>query len=281
MKHHAPKQHALKRQALKRYVLVPIAFAAALVAAAPAFAQRASLADRVAVLEQRAADNQGNIDLLNQLTALRSEVQALRSQIEELQQQNEQLKTSSRNQYLDLDGRLNRIEGGALPAAPGMIETPGASTGQAAPAVRDTPPTIHGDPGSLSQMGDERGAYEAAFGALRSGDYAESARRFQQFLVDFPAGSYAPNARYWLGESYYVTQDYALALEQFQSLVQQYPTHDKTPGSLLKIGLSQYGLNDLDAAEATLARVGQQYPGTDAARTAEDRLHAIQLARLR
>lgn len=261
-------------------LLAPIAFAAALVAAAPAFAQRPSLADRLAVLEQRAADNQGNIDLLNQLTALRTEVQALRAQIEELQQQNEQLKATSRNQYLDLDGRLNRIEGGIAPALPGVLEAPAAAPAPA-PAVRDTPPRIHGDPGSLSQMADERGAYEAAFDALRSGQYEESARRFQQFLVDFPAGTYAPNARYWLGESYYVTREYALALEQFELLVRQYPTHDKTPGSLLKVGLSQYGLNDLDAAEATLSRVGQQYPGTDAARTAEDRLHAIQIARLR
>ncbi|TDK20494.1 tol-pal system protein YbgF [Luteimonas aestuarii] len=265
-------------------ILAPIACAAALVAAAPAFAQRASLADRVAVLEQRAADNQGNIDLLNQLTALRTEVQALRAQVEELQQQNEQLRTTSQHQYLDLDGRLERLEGGAMPpaAAGGQPALPPPASATS-PAARDPGPTIHGDPGSLSQMqvADERAAYEAAFDALRSGQYEESARRFQQFLTQFPSGSYAPNARYWLGESYYVTQDYARALEQFQTLVRQHPTHDKTPGSVLKIGLSQYGLNDLDAAEATLARVGQQYPGTDAARTAEDRLHAIQISRLR
>jgi tol-pal system protein YbgF len=267
-----------------RSFLVPIAFAAALVAAAPASAQRPSLADRIAILEQRAADNQGNIDLLNQLTALRTEVQALRAQVEELQQQNEQLRTTSQHQYLDLDGRLERLEGGgALPPAASGGVGPAPANPPAAPPVREPAPTIRGDAGSLSQMqvADERAAYEAAFDALRSGRYEESASRFQQFLAQFPSGTYAPNARYWLGESFYVTQNYAQALEQFQALVQRYPTHDKTPGSLLKIGLSQYGLNDLDAAEATLARVGQQYPGTDAARTAEDRLHAIQISRLR
>ena len=268
-----------------RSFFVPIAFAAAFVAAAPASAQRPSLADRIAVLEQRAADNQGNIDLLNQLAALRTEVQALRAQVEELQQQNEQLRTTSQHQYLDLDGRLERLEGGGAPppAASGAVPAPASPPAATAPAVREPPPTIHGDAGSLSQMqvADERAAYEAAFDALRSGRYEESASRFQQFLAQFPSGTYAPNARYWLGESYYVTQNYAQALEQFQALVQRYPTHDKTAGSLLKIGLSQYGLNDLDAAEATLARVGQQYPGTDAARTAEDRLHAIQISRLR
>src|SRR6476661_10315696 len=87
--------------------------------AAPAMAQRASLAERVAALEQQAANNQGNVDLLNQVTTLRSDVQSLRAQIEDLQHQNEQLRQASHDQYLDLDGRLTRIEGGAAaPAEP-------------------------------------------------------------------------------------------------------------------------------------------------------------------
>ena len=264
-------------------ILVPIAFAAALVAAAPASAQRASLADRVAVLEQRAADNQGNVDLLNQLTQLRTEVQALRAQIEELQQQNEQLKSSNRSQYLDLDGRLNRLEGaGVAPAASGQVPaaTAAPSVPAAATAPRDTPPRVHGDRGLIANTADERTAYETAFDALKTGRYADSAQLFQSFLQTYPEGVYAPNARYWLGESYYVTQNYALAREQFEALITRYPTHDKTPGALLKVGLSQYGLRDLDGAESTLSKVAAQYPGTDAARTAEDRLHAIQLARV-
>ncbi len=130
-------------------------------------------------------------------------------------------------------------------------------------------------------MADERGAYEQAFDALKNGRYDESAQLFQAFLQQYPQGSYAPNALYWLGESYYVTENYPLAREQFQALIERYPTHDKTPGALLKVGLSQYGMQDLDGAEATLAEVGTQYPGTDAARTAADRLRAIQLSRLR
>ena len=97
-----------------------IALALALAASvhgAPAFAQRASLADRVAALEQRAASNQGNVDLLNQVNALKTEVSQLRAQIEELQQQAAQAQSTARAQYLDLDGRLNRLEG-SPPTAP-------------------------------------------------------------------------------------------------------------------------------------------------------------------
>src|SRR5690606_37158174 len=82
-------------------------------AAMPASAQRASLADRIAVLEQQAANNRGNVDLLNQVNQIKNVLQAQRSQLEELQRKLEQMEFSGRAQYLDLDGRLNRIESGA------------------------------------------------------------------------------------------------------------------------------------------------------------------------
>ena len=267
-----------------RKLMIATVFAATLVAAAPANAQRASLADRVAVLEQGAANNQANVDLLNQVTQLKSEVQALRAQIEDLQQAGEQGKQASRAQYLDLDGRLNRLEGGGAPAATRPAGSPPAGPATTPPpavSVREPAPAIHGDAGTLAKGADERGAYDAAFDALKAGQYEQSAQRFQAFLVRFPSGVYAPNALYWLGESHYVTQNYQLALQQFQALLERYPTHDKTPGAMLKVGLAQIGLKQLDAAERTLAAVVSSYPGTDAARTAADRLAAIQLGRLR
>lgn len=265
---------------------ISLLVAAVLIAAAPAAAQqRQSLADRVASLEQQASNNQGNVDLLNQITQLKNEVQALRSQIEELQQQNMQFKDGNRSQYLDLDGRLNRLEGGGAaatraPVAPPAIapartnRVPGADTS-------GSDPTVYGDASAVAKSADERGAYNAAFDTLKAGRYADASREFQSFLQAYPSGSYAPNALYWLGESYYVTGNYPLAQEQFQSLLGRYPTHDKAPGAMLKVGLAQYGLKDLDAAERTLTAVSQQYPGSDAARTADDRLRAIQLARVR
>lgn len=246
--------------------------------AAPALAQRASLADRVAALERRANDSQANLDLLNQINQLKTELAALRSQVEELQQQSEQAQSTARAQYLDLDGRLNRLEAGGAPApAPSDLPAPpetGAANPQAAASNN-----ISASSGAVAApvAADERASYEAAFDVLKAGRYDESANAFQRFLQQHPDGAYAPNARYWLGESYYVTQNYDLALEQFKLLYERYPDHDKAPGALLKIGLSQYGLKQMDEAQATLTEVTQKYPGSDAARTAEDRLRAIAL----
>ncbi len=261
----------------------------ALIFAAPVSAQRVSTGDRLTALEQQLTSmRSGNLDLLNQVGELKTEVQSLRAQIEELQQQLDQQKQTGRTQYLDLDGRLNRLESG--PAPPDALPTPSASipatvTPSAAivppPAVQDTPPRVYGDAATLGKSVDERSAYNTAFDALKAGRYSESARMFQAFLDAHPNGAYGPNAMYWLGESYYVTQNYALAQEQFQNLLDRHATHDKAAGALLKVGLCQYGLRQLDAAEATLGQVLARYPGSEAARTADDRLRAIQLSRVR
>jgi tol-pal system protein YbgF len=280
----------------RRIPLIAV-FVLACAIAVPAQAQRVSTADRLAALEQQlTAMRSGNLDLLNQLGELKSEMQVQRAQIEELQQKLEQQAQSGRSQYLDLDSRVERLESGAAGAAP-VVDTPATlpSTGAAptlparpatgstpaTPAYQDTPPRVYGDAATLGTGVDERNAYNAAFETLKAGRYADAARMFQGFLDAHPAGTYAPNALYWLGESYYVTQNYALAQAQFQGLIDRYPTHDKASGALLKVGLCQQGLRQLDAAEATYNQVLGRYPGTEAARVADDRLRAIQLLKVR
>ncbi len=244
--------------------------AAAMLLASPlAMAQRASLADRVAALEARGAGDQDGVALVNQVSALQAEVQALRGQLEELQQQLEQAKQGQRVQYLDLSGRLDRLEGGA--------QAPASATQPVEPVAAAVPPVAPPAP-PVAVAQDEQGAYAHAFEALKGGDYVESARRLRDFLAAFPAGQLAPNALYWLGESYYVTQNYALAADQFRTLLDRYPANDKAPGALLKLGLAQYGLRQDEAAMATLRQVAQRYPGSDAARIADDRLRSMQLA---
>ncbi|HYG04874.1 MAG TPA: tol-pal system protein YbgF [Stenotrophomonas sp.] len=264
-------------------VITTLAVAATLVVAAPVHAQRASLADRVAVLEAQANNSQANTDLLNQLQELRSTVQNLQSTVEQLQHENEQLKQTSKDQYLDLDGRLNRLEGtgGAMPPLP-PATTPAPAPAKpaarpAAASATERAPSVHGDPGALAASGDERTSYNVAFDALKNGKYDDSAQLFQSFLELYPNGVYTPNALYWLGESYYATRNFQLAEAQFRDLLARYPTHDKAAGGLLKLGLSQYGEGDTRSAEQTLQQVISQYPGSDAARVAQDRLNSIQL----
>ena len=246
--------------------------AAALVAAAPAQAQRASLADRVAAVEQQVFNTSANQDMLNQLQQLRLQMQEMQSTIEQLQNENEQLKQRARDQYLDLDGRLERLEGGqSSPVA--ANPTPAASSAPAASVAPSAAPA----PRPAAPSGEERVSYNVAFDALKAGRFADASELFLSFLELYPAGMYTPNALYWLGESYYAAGKYALAQQQFLDLLDRFPGHDKAAGGLLKLGLSQYNAGDATAAEATLLQVGQRYPGSDAARTAADRLRTLRL----
>lgn len=254
--------------------IISLMLAAAFMAAAPAQAQRASLGDRVASLEQQLLNTQANTDMLNQLQQLRSQLTEMQGAIEQLQHENEQLKQLNRAQFLDLDGRLERIEGGGstVPAA-----APTAAAPAAAPVASERAPTVRGDAGAMAATRDERTAYNVAFDALKAGRHADASEYFLSFLELYPSGVYAPNALYWLGESHYVAGQYGPAREQFEKLLLQYPTHDKAAGALLKIGLSQQAAGDLAAAETTLGQVGQRYPGSDAAVIARDRLRSLQL----
>jgi tol-pal system protein YbgF len=276
----------------------------------------------VARLEQQQAGGdsaQANIQLLNQISELQAEIASLRGMIEQQAFEIEGLSKRNRDQYIDLDSRINRIEGGASSGGPASAAPPPpaatsadgfsaeplpelqpaqAPSGDTATPVAefeepDVRAPVEGLVGTAALGGsdrsaavienvpgnpeDERRSYDAAFDELKEGRYAEAARRFQSFLQQYPSGEYAPNAQYWLGESYYVTQNYGIALDAFQRLLREFPDSIKSPDALLKLGYCQYELRQWDEAEATLNRVTQQYPDTTVARLAQGRLRAMRL----
>jgi tol-pal system protein YbgF len=259
--------------------------------AVPAHAQRESLAERVARLEQQQGGGQGSVELVNQINALQSQVQQLQGQNEELKHQLEQLKQQVRDQAIDTDSRLSKLEGkppGAVPAATnapannGQMQDIALGGGAAAAASNNTAPPPAAAPPAPSvpaNPADEKAAYDQAFAALKDGRYAESAKMFQGFLAQYPNGDLAPNAYYWLGESYYVTQNYPISLDAFNKLLAQYPNSQKASAALLKVGYCQYELKQWDQAETTLNQVVAKYPGTQEANLAQGRLRALKMER--
>ena len=280
---------------------VTAAFVAAVAFATPAHAQRMSLAERVSALEQQAQSHggaQGNVELVNQINALQAQVQTLQGQVEELRHQLEEMKNRSKEQYIDLDSQIGRLEGrnpaGAAPVNPAAATNngnmpdvtlsgsssappPQAQPQDSTPIASNTPIDSESPPPVAASPEDAKSAYDQAFAALKDGRYAESARRFQQFIQQYPTSDLTPNAYYWLGESYYVTQNYPISLDMFRKLLTQYPDSQKAPDAMLKIGYCQYELKQWDQAEATLNQVVQKYPNTTVASLAQGRLRALKL----
>jgi tol-pal system protein YbgF len=262
------------------------ALASAMLFAFPVLAQdsRLSLADRVARLEQQAQNrDQGGIGMVNQMQQLQSQVQQLQGQIEELQHHLQQLDDKNKAQYADIDARLGRLEGGSAGAGATAGSSPqaqantpaaaanGAVTGNAAASEPGNSPRTAADPATV------QAAYDVAFKAIRGGNYVEASRAFRSFIQQYPDSALAPNAWYWLGESYYATTNYPVALESFQRLLSQFPQSDKASDALLKVGYSQIELKQFDAARATLKTVTTRYPGSKVASLAQERLQRLQL----
>jgi tol-pal system protein YbgF len=281
-----------------------VAVLAAASSLAVAQSGRLSLADRVAVLEQRSSDNQANVELLNRITQLQAEVQTLRGLLEEQDYKLQEMQRLQRDQAIDFDQRIARLEGGGASSGasagsfmdapvepPATPSAPAGASDMSAPASAGIVDSVLDRPASSgasdavsstggSQVSDpaaERAAYDSAFDALKNGQYAEAARRFQGFLAQYPNGDYAPNAQYWLGESYYVTQNYQIALDSFERLLAQFPASNKAPDALLKVGYCHYELRNWAQAEDALNRAMRQYPDTTVARLAQGRLRALRL----
>lgn len=210
---------------------------------AAAAASRAELDERLARIE-KIVDNQALMEIAGQLAALEAEVRALRGSLEELQFALEGARQQQRDQYLDLDRRLQAVEAGAERLA------------QAAAAVGPDP----------------QADYQASFDLLKAGRYGEAQRGFEQFLAAYPQHDLAANAQYWLGEVHYVERDYEAALAAFERVLSAYPQARKASDALLKAGYCQYELRRYAAARVSLGRVTRDFAGTPAAQDAAQRL---------
>lgn len=239
---------------------------------APAFSQRASLADRVTALEQQAAgqtqsESQANIELLNKTTQMQDEIRLLRASIEQLQNDFDQARKTSREQYIDMDSRVNAIEN------PNAVDKPKPDATKPANAT-----SANAAPASAAASADEKQAYQLAYNSLiKQGDAVAASRLFQDFLQAYPNGKLAPNAWYWLGESYYLTQSYALALKSFTILNQQYPGSSKAADADLKIAYSHIEMKDIDTGKKELEQIIVKYPSSPVADLARGRLRGLSL----
>ncbi|KAB2899341.1 MAG: hypothetical protein F9K31_07820, partial [Dokdonella sp.] len=111
--------------ALRKLGATAAVLAAVAICTAPLQAQeRLSLSERVARLEQQANPQGGAVTLVNRIQDLQAQVQTLQGQVEELQHALDEARQRNKEQYIDLDSRLARLEGRApAPAAAGSAGT--------------------------------------------------------------------------------------------------------------------------------------------------------------
>jgi tol-pal system protein YbgF len=223
-----------------------------------------SLAQRLDALEAKSA---GLADLFRDVEQIKSDIAKLRGQYEVLTYELEQAQKRQRDLYLDLDGRVRKLEGG--PGAPGAAPSPGpppASGDAGAPAAAAAAPVA--DPAS------EQKSYDAALEAFKSGNFGAAVASFQAFIRAYPKSPLAPSAMYWAGNAQYAQREFRAAIATQRQLIATYPDSQKVPDALLNIASCQVELGEVPAARRTLEEVVAKYPTSEAATKARQRLSA-------
>jgi tol-pal system protein YbgF len=125
----------------------------------------------------------------------------------------------------------------------------------------------------------DRVSYERVLALFREGDLEGARRGFAEFLLQYPNSDLAPNARYWLGESYYGRKDYHKAIDAYDRVELDYPGSEKVPAAILKKGYAYLALKDKKRASSAFKQVVTLYPKSPEAGKASDKLAQLKEGR--
>lgn len=108
--------------------------------------------------------------------------------------------------------------------------------------------------------GTPKEQYTHALKLLRQTNYEQAEIVLAEFIATQGKHSLAGNARYWLGETFYVRADYEQAAQTFFQGYQASPTNVKAPDMLLKLGMSLGQLKKAAEACATFDKLSNDFP---------------------
>lgn len=132
----------------------------------------------------------------------------------------------------------------------------------------------HSENRSAALMAD-RESYERTLTRFKDGDLEGARQGFAEFLLQHPHSDLAPNARFWLGESYYGKKDFSRAIDAYDQVQLNHPASEKVPAALLKKGYAYLALKDRKKAASALKQVIDLYPRSPEANKAMDKLNQL------
>lgn len=189
--------------------------------------------------------SRNQIDFANQTETIKADIAKLRGQIEVLTYELEAAQKRQKDFYVDLDGRLRKLE---QPPAEAKTEVPRVD-----PAV-------------------ETRDYEAALAGLKASKFREAAVSFLAFIKTYPNSSLAASAHYWGAYAHAQAKDHAGAAELFGKFAAGWPGDERAAGALENRVASLEALKDLKGARAALEQLAEKYPNSDAGKKAKLRL---------
>ncbi len=175
-------------------------------------------------------------------------------QLQELTGQSQRRLTELRTQ---LEARAEQL---------GATGSPAAGTAPHGDSAVPAPPAAGN--ASADQM------YEASLAQLRRGSAATARLGFREMLRAYPGSDKAPDALYFIGESFR-TENADSAAAYYDQVARTYPQSPRAASALYNLGLLNERAKRNPAARDAYQRVVQTYPNSDEAALARDRLKAL------
>jgi len=150
------------------------------------------------------------------------------------------------------------------------LEARGAQIESAPAAPGDTAAPVDGGAGNASadQM------YEASLAQLRRGSLSTARLGLREMLRTHPTSERAPDALYFIGQSY-ASENPDSAAAYYGQVAEKYPQSPRAASAVYNLGLLAERRKDTPRAREAFQRVVQSYPQSDEAALARDRLKAL------
>jgi len=171
----------------------------------------------------------------------------------------------------------------AQPTQPGQAQ-PGQSTPNTAAGVDSGRVSGGGTPSATTAGATPSGGagtpgpnelYQLALDQLRRGSTGAARTALSDLLKQYPNSDVAPDAQFYVADSYDREGNTAAADSVYQLVVQRYPSSERAPTALYKHGLTLITAGKMQAARAALQQVVSKYPRSDEAVLAKDRLRTL------
>ncbi len=227
----------------------------------------ATLDERVGKLEKKLS-GEGQVEMLNRMEQLQSDVLRLRGEVEELTHQLESVKQQQKDMYQDLDRRLQAGASSAQQAG-GQTETP--VTEQEQPTAPPAPPIQRQAPAPASTPGAQAPAPVPSTSpqsprqptAAPAAPVAPAYHAGPATKSPTPASSADSEARqaaYQKAFNVLKESKYAEAIKEFKSFLAAYPRGEYSDNAAYWLAEAQYVNRDLPAAREAFRRVVKEFP---------------------
>jgi tol-pal system protein YbgF len=110
---------------------------------------------------------------------------------------------------------------------------------------------------------------------LTRGSSGTARMYFQELLTNYPASDYAPDAQFWIAESFAKEKNLPAADAAYAAVVSAHPTSAKAPTALYKRAQLVLQQGSATRARQLLEQVIARYPRSDEAELAAEQLKTL------